>query len=105
MTVGGNVSPSDSSLTSSFGAQMIADVAILASMTFASREVEAEIKEVERHVVQDEHAADKEAKKGRSAAVRERINHASNKTKNMKIKNNHGKEHHFNIQQPTGGRN
>jgi hypothetical protein len=84
---------------------MIADVAILASLTYVSREVGAEkekIQEVELHVIQEEHEGDKAAKKGQSAAVRQRTNPASHNQKSMKINNNHRKENHFNIQQPAG---
>jgi NAD(P)H-flavin reductase len=84
---------------------MIADVSIVASLTYATREVEVEvekIKEEEQHVVQEEHDADKAAKIGQSAAVRQRSKNVSNKRKTSKISNNHQKEQHFHIQQPAG---
>ena len=83
---------------------MISDVAILASLTYGTREVEAKtqrMKAEDLNVIHEEHEAEKAAKNGQSAAVRHPNHHASNK-RSMLMSNNHQKEHHFHIQQPAG---
>lgn len=86
---------------------MIADAVVLASFTYATRNVEKEAEKFLEHEEQhhlhalpEELQADKAAKEGRSAAVRQRTNDVSNKKKHLNIGNNHRKEMHFNIQQP-----
>jgi len=102
---------------------MIADVAILASLAYASWEAEVEIvnnkmmmKEVveqpqvlihppppeQQQQQQQFEVLDRAMKTEQSVTVRQRNQHPSNTKKHMKISNNHRKEHHFHIQQPAG---